>query len=650
MKRYFALIPAISFVLFAFASRPESASTTEIRVDGSGSGRIFEGIGGVSAGASSRLLIDYPEPQRSQVLDYLFKPGYGAALHHLKVEIGGDVNSTDGAEPSHMHSRNDENYTRGYEWWLMKEAHERDPQIILDALPWGAPGWIGDGKYYSQDMADYIAKFIQGARQHYGLDIAYVGIWNETPYDAGYIKALKKTLLAGGLQTKVVAADLDKNPWEIVEAMEKDPVLNEAVSAVGAHYPGYGEYLMSGFRKGTPTYSSTSLAQQSGKPLWASEAGPWRGDWKGAEELAKIYNRNYIEGKMTKTEIWSPISSYYDNLPLPDSGLMMANTPWSGHYDVQPALWATAHTTQFARPGWQYLDGACGYLGKGGSYVTLKSGTDYSVIVETIDASAGQTLSMQLAGGISKGTVHVWRSNRRTQFVRLADVTPSEGRWQTAVDSDSIYSFTTTSGQGNGTARGPDPSAFPFPHREDFEGYSPRATPRYFSDQGGIFEVAACTQRAGQCLRQVMPRRGIDWHYHPTPEPETILGDLDWVDYQVSVDALLVDAGHASVFGRVGRVPQSASLPDSYELTLNASGDWSLNNHQDGAKKVLASGHFSLVPKAWHSLGLQFRGSSIKATIDGKAAGEANDSTRLNGMVAIGSGWGSSEFDNLVVQ
>jgi galactosylceramidase len=90
--------------------------------------------------------------------------------------------------------------------------------------------------------------------------------------------------------------------------------------------------------------------------LWSSEDGPWRGTWYGASILAKIYNRNYIDGKMTKTVIWSPVSSYYENLPLPNSGVMKANTPWSGHYEVQPALWATAHTTQFAKPGWKYID------------------------------------------------------------------------------------------------------------------------------------------------------------------------------------------------------------------------------------------------------------------------------------------------------
>jgi len=70
------------------------------------------------------------------VLDLLFKPNWGAALHHLKVEVGGDVNSTDGTEPSHMRTREDEDYTRGYEWWLMKEARRRNPKIMLDCLPW----------------------------------------------------------------------------------------------------------------------------------------------------------------------------------------------------------------------------------------------------------------------------------------------------------------------------------------------------------------------------------------------------------------------------------------------------------------------------------------------------------------------------------
>ncbi len=55
-----------------------------IQLDATSPDRTFEGIGAVSAGASSRLLIDYPEPQRGQILDFLFKPRFGAGFQHLK--------------------------------------------------------------------------------------------------------------------------------------------------------------------------------------------------------------------------------------------------------------------------------------------------------------------------------------------------------------------------------------------------------------------------------------------------------------------------------------------------------------------------------------------------------------------------------------
>jgi hypothetical protein len=101
--------------------------------------RPYRGHGGLSAGASSRLLIDYPEPQRSEILDVLFLPGHGAALDMLKIEIGGDDQSTDGVEPAHSHSVGDLGCNRGYEWWLVEEARKRNPAVATYALPWGFP-------------------------------------------------------------------------------------------------------------------------------------------------------------------------------------------------------------------------------------------------------------------------------------------------------------------------------------------------------------------------------------------------------------------------------------------------------------------------------------------------------------------------------
>ena len=59
-----------------------------INLDGTTALHTFDGHGALSAGASSRLLWDYPEPQRTEVLDFLFKPNFGAMMSILKVEIG----------------------------------------------------------------------------------------------------------------------------------------------------------------------------------------------------------------------------------------------------------------------------------------------------------------------------------------------------------------------------------------------------------------------------------------------------------------------------------------------------------------------------------------------------------------------------------
>jgi galactosylceramidase len=149
------MVPVLAQADTSRAGDVNPPETQLIELDGNGPGRVFDGIGGLSAGAASRLLIDYPKRQRSQILDFLFKPYFGASLHDLKVEIGGDINSTWGAEPSHANTRDEfehpqrEFFDRGYEWWLMKEARKRNSNIILESLQWGAPGWIGGGEFFS---------------------------------------------------------------------------------------------------------------------------------------------------------------------------------------------------------------------------------------------------------------------------------------------------------------------------------------------------------------------------------------------------------------------------------------------------------------------------------------------------------------------
>ena len=63
------------------------------------------------------------------------------------------------------------------EWWLMEEAKRRNPAVKLYALSWGAPGWIGNGQFYSQDNINYHITWLQGAKSAHNLTLDYMGIW-----------------------------------------------------------------------------------------------------------------------------------------------------------------------------------------------------------------------------------------------------------------------------------------------------------------------------------------------------------------------------------------------------------------------------------------------------------------------------------------
>lgn len=649
---------AVVFLLvcgFAWWSPEADAQRTEVVLDGNSPGRTFDGLGAVSAGASSRLLIDYPEPQRSEILDYLFKPGYGAALQHLKVEIGADVNSTDGSEPSFMRTPKDYDSSRGYEWWLMEEAKKRNSKIILEVLPWGAPGWVGKGTLYTPAMAEYVAKFIEAARRHHKLDIQYAGTWNEKEFDASYVKELARQLKAHHLATKIVCCDEypgeGAGQWAIAGALLKDPQLASDVDVIGVHYP-----LVDG------KITTTETARRTGKKLWSTEDQPNGGggpfvsrDWPiGGRILAHLYNQNYLEGSLTATEIWSPITSYYDNLAAPNSGLMYANTPWSGHYDVQGTIWATAHTTQFASPGWRYMDASSGKLPEKGSYVALRSpnGKEWSVVAETIGAAKAQTLRFRIEGGLADSEVRVWETNDAHVFDKVATVRPVNGAFTFTFDPNSLYSLTTTTGQGKGTAVPPPARSFPIPYRDDFKGTAEGRAPKYLADQDGAFEVHACVGRAGKCLEQVIEERPIPWG--PLPDPFTMAGDAGWSDYSVAADVRFLSESPAVLLGRIDSADvfqdDKARWPSGYGLSVAPDGAWRLFSAKfKEPTVVLGKGTIELDKTRWHRVELRFRGAEIEGFLDGKKLISASDSSHGHGMIGLGTEWGRVQFDNLAV-
>jgi galactosylceramidase len=682
-----AIVPALS-------ETPPSPVPQVVELKGDAGGKRFDGIGVVNGGgATSVLLKDYPEPQRSQILDLVYKPMFGASVSALLVEIPGDGNSTQGSMPSHMHTRDDLDYTRGYTWWILREAKKRNPELSLDGAAWSAPGWIGedpagrfsrehpygDAKYWSQDAVEYYVKWLQGLRDVHGLSLDAIGCRNEKGVSYGFVKALRRDLDAKGFdKVKIHAFDnWPKWKFDFVKDMATDAELRDAIDVLGAHT----------MHSNIPASTEVKeMADKMGKPIWNTEDHVYKKGFDCEIGIVECFNENFIVSGVTRVVNWYDIAGTYSMEPYSeDPSALLAHSPWSGHYQVREALWGYAHYGQFTKAGWEYLNGGSGKLAEAGSYVTLKSPeNDYSVIIETREAKGPQTLRFRTGGGLSANDLCVWRSNAQEQFVRQADLKPEDGTFTIVLDPDSIYSLSTTRGQQKGSFSNiPAAKPFPFPYREDFEGYSSPAQwghlPRYTADIAGAFELAESPDKRGRSLRQAVSRPTISWS--PDWQPYTIVGDEEWKDYEVSADVWLNPGDTAAVMGRVNHVGTGYGfIPKGYLARLDADGDCHLvvvrgkkdkkkavgdaeqqriieasKDDGEGGEKTLGKVQLKDVRAGqWHRLKLRLEGAKITALVDGKPVITATDELYGQGMAGLLAGQDKKRvstpwFDNLLI-
>ncbi|XP_056090978.1 galactocerebrosidase [Rhinichthys klamathensis goyatoka] len=636
--------------------------------DKTGLGRSFDGIGGLSGGgATSRLLVNYAEPYRSQILDYLFKPKFGASLQILKVEIGGDAQTTDGTEPSHMHNEDDENYFRGYEWWLMREAKKRNPNITIIGLPWAFPGWVGNGENWPYDFPDitasYVVSWIRGAKQYHDLDIDYVGIWNERHFNSKYIKLLRYTLDKSGLErVKIIASD---NLWEpITSVMIADRELQDAVEVLGVHYPGT---------------NTVPNALKTGKKLWSSEDYSTFNDNVGGGCWARILNQNYVNGKMTATISWNLLASYYEDLPFGRDGLMTATAPWSGNYVVESPIWITAHTTQFSEPGWTYLQ-TVGHFTHGGSYVALTGERgNLTIITETMTHDHSvcirppllpynvtvQNVTFHLKGTFASiSELQVWHSkfdfktNKTVLFQNLKPIKVIEGSFSIELDVDEVYTFTTvTNGQRGSYPDPPPTSPFPKKYKDDFDvtGNPYFSEAPNFADQTGVFEYFTNLTDPGPhvfTLRQVVTQRPVTW-VADADQTISVIGDYKWHDLMVSCDVYMEAVHTGGVFIAV-RVDKGGGVIRSTKgifFWVYADGTYKVTNDLSGMT-VLAEGLSGTRARVWYTLTLTVKGNYASADLNGYALWKnAVLWEPRHGWAAIGtSSFELAQFDNFAIE
>ena len=404
----------------------------------------FAGVGAQSTAGSARLLIDYQEPQRSQILDFLFKPSFGASLQHLKVEIGGDAQISCGAEASGQRTANgtDADWSVGYEGWLMAEAKKRNPDIPLLGLVYAWPEWVSPGgsspfasPQTEANAASYMTNWVRGMSQQ-NLTIDWVGIWNEREFTVSYVVTLREALDAAGFtSTKIVGSDRFWDPY--ASAYMNSAALRNATAALSQHYPNCGPTGTGGQCPNAVSPNAVLAHKEYGIPLFSTEDYSCWSDDNAAVHWASKLNNNYIGGNITFYSVWYLATAFYPSVAFWNDGLLRATQPWGGHYELSPTVWATAHYTQFTEPtGWYYLTQGrgSGTLPGGGTFVTLVDSLgNVTIVIE----AAGEGLNPWSQQNCKASTTTQPRS-RRTPRLCSPEVSSLTRSPSGAADSSAV--------------------------------------------------------------------------------------------------------------------------------------------------------------------------------------------------------------------
>lgn len=654
----------------------------------------YRGAGMVSGNNSSRLLLDYKAEHPKayeQILEYMFgKEGIG--ITHLKVEMGADINSSSGTEPSVMRTEDEKaDVTRGAAYQLAADAKKINPDLTLDMLWWSEPKWVSDAADVYAARYKWYKNTLDSAYETYGLEFDYVSaVQNERGADLEWVKYLSSHLKSEKdtpydySKIKIVGGE-EVCTWGFADRMYEDSELMDAVDVVGSHYTSES------------TENAQKLAYDQDKELWFSEAsspmayaqGTYRYDGSGLAGIngtLDIANRiigMYPNGKMTLYEYQPVVSAYYDGACYCQKQLISACDPWSGYYMLDSGFYMSLHFSQFIQKGWAFVDSSCYSDGqKGGdghaivdavySYMTATDTEtgDYSTVITNTTAQPIEYTFKVSGLDKASSNVSVWEtrgpdsidgSYDENYFKKTEDISPtangSEYSYTVTVKPNSIVTVSTVSPERTEykNADESERTVLKLPYSDDFEyaGYSEDYlssrgnAPRYTTDEGGAFEVEK-TDKGNVLVQQITAdMKANEWGY--TPDPVTTFGDDRWYNYSVSVDAAFEQSqDKAANYAGVGlRYTLGCNSYSGYWIKLYENGSWELKAN-DG---TLASGDIeNFDGTISHKLKLEAVNNVIRGYVDGNMVAEytvgEGESLISAGRASLFSSYNKNSFDN----
>ncbi|MCD7742509.1 MAG: glycosyl hydrolase family 59 [Ruminococcus sp.] len=716
--KLFALACAICFSVFSvpsgvFAdSSSQSTVTTEdlqameILIDANTASTdendLWQGFGYITANNSSRLLLDYKSENPDaywNLLNQLFNPDGAIAMTHIKIEMGADINSSSGTEPATKRSEEEEaDVTRGAGFQLAADALSINPNITLELLSWGAPGYTADGENADEKHRlryEWFKETLDAAYKTYGLEFSYIAPnYNEKAVDANWIKYFANALKSETDtpypydEIKIVAAD-EECGYTLAEKMLSDEELMDAVDVIGIHYTS------------TSDENTLKCKEEYGKEIWYSEglspaevsdlaANADGSGISGVNSLLDVAGRivnMYPNGGFTRYEFQPAVAAYYSGATYYPKQLITANEPWSGYTEIGAGVYMCEHFSLFSEQGWQFVKSAC--YGDGteenhvlsdttNNYMTLcdPDTGDYSTIL--VNNTENTRVYQFTVKNLDKASssVQVWETRGpddgeeydANYFKNVMQIEPTENEngeytYQLTVKPYSMVTVSTLEVTAIDFSQEAENTRLELPYTDDFEyedysedylesrGYAPR----YTTDQSGAFEVVEDEER-GNVLRQQITTdmKGVEWAL--SPNPVTTLGDDTWANYTVSADVKLDEVTYddnepADTYVGIGLryINSSASQSLSgYRIQITGDGKWQVKRLNETLGEGDIEG-FDITE--WYTLSITAAGDNLSATVNGQQvfSQTLSGEVTFSGRVALFSSYSLNCFDNLSV-
>ncbi len=693
LKRITAFVISAAMMCTAvnavYAESNNGGDTVNIKIDGSKANTnenfLYRGQAMISCNGSSRLLLDYKEksPESyNQMLEYLYGKN-GLKFTHFKVEMGSDVNTSSGTEPTTMRYEDEKaDVTRGAGFQLAADIKKINPDVTLDMLWWSEPKWVSDSDDVYAARYKWYKQTLDAAYETYGLVFDYVSAnKNERAVDNKWIIYLSKAFKSEKdcpydySKIKIVAAD-ENASWNISRDMLNDEELCNAVDVIGSHYTSHADE------------NTKKLAEEYGKEIWFSEGSSpmtyaqsvcrfdeGNSGLTGLNGVLDIANRMITMvsgGYMTLYEYQPAIAGYYDGVTYCQKQLINASTPWNGYYTLDSGYYMNLHFSQFIDKGWSFIYDACyGDAKVGGdghalvdakySYITACSTDgDYSTVI-TNTTSEPITYNFEVSNLAKAGNeVYVWETRgpdanqeyNANYFKKIATVTPENNKYSVTVKPYSMITVSTVniSDPEFNVPQESDNTLLSLPYTDDFN-YSDDFlaargnAPLYTTDEGGAFEVA---EKDGEkvLMQKITPEiKANEWG--GTPNPTTNFGDDRWYNYSVSADVLT--DGEESYAGVGLRYILADSGRSGYTVTLYENGNWIFF----GGKKKIDEGNIADFDSSkWHNLKISALYNDITLYVDNEVIKEfkADVAGYSAGRAALYSSYNNCCFDNVKVE